>query len=144
MKVLIVDGHSVLFGWPELRAMHDSRRIAAREHLVRLLTSYQDATAIKVIVVFDGRTPKAGDDSAPGGIQVFYSSQNQTADDIIERLVAKYGKEHDITVATNDTLEQQTVYSFGGSWMSVESLSTVLGDAEKDLRTRIKRHNASD
>lgn len=102
MRVLIVDGHSVIFAWPEIRALHARRTALARNALVKALTEYQDNSDVHVVAVFDGKGPRASETTEPGGIQIFYSGANQTADNIIERLVAKYSQRHDITVATSD------------------------------------------
>jgi predicted RNA-binding protein with PIN domain len=141
-RVLIVDGHSVVFAWRELRDLHGRSQIGARERLVSRLTCYQDATGIKVVVVFDGRGARLTDDRNPGGIQVFYSAAGQTADTVIERLVVKYAGEHDITVATDDGMEQQTVISFGGMAIGTETLRGLLDDAEREVRTAIAKHRA--
>src|ERR1700722_17328486 len=105
MRILIVDGHSIIFAWPEMRKQHARRNIVAREALIKLLTGYQDFTGIHVAVVFDGQGCKVSEETEPGGIQIFYSGSGETADDVIERMVAKYGSHHEITVATDDMLE---------------------------------------
>src|SRR5689334_21423254 len=107
MRYLLVDGHSVIFAWPELRKLHARRMMTAREELVKILTEYQDNSGVRVVVVFDGKGGSTTEQSEPGGIQVFYSAGKISADSIIERLVAKYANEHDMTVVTNDHLEQQ-------------------------------------
>lgn len=140
MRYLIVDGHSVIFGWPELRKLHSRRTVLARDELVKILTEYQDASGVRVVAVFDGKGEKMGDDSAAGGIQVFYSSSSQTADEIVERLVAKYAAKHEITVATSDLLEQQTVSTFGAVPISAELLREFIDEARGDLARRLKQH----
>ncbi len=140
MRVLIVDGHSVIFAWPEILKLHKQRTANGREAVVKLLTEYQDASGVHVIVVFDGKGGKWSEATEPGGIQIFYSGADQTADDIIERLVAKYGSENDITVATSDLLEQQTVITFGANAISAEALRGLLDDARADLDRRLKKH----
>ena len=140
MRYLIVDGHSVIFAWPELRAMHGRRKVAARETLVRLLTGYQDASGVRVAVVFDGRGEKPNEASEPGGIQIFYSSAGQTADDIVERLVAKYARDHDLLVATDDSLERQTAIAFGANVLSTGHLRQLLAETEGDLTRRLAAH----
>ena len=140
MRYLIVDGHSVIFAWPELRKLHARRTGLAREELVRTLTAYQDASGVRVVVVFDGRGEKSNEDSQPGGIQVFYSAAGQTADAIVERLVAKYAAQHEITVVTDDHLEQQTATSFGALVVSADGLRPWLDDAQSNLRRQIKAH----
>jgi hypothetical protein len=138
MRYLLVDGHSVIFAWPELRRLHARRTALAREELVKRLTEYQDASGVRVVAVFDGKGGKLSEESAPGGIQIFYSAAGQTADAIIERLVARYGHEHELTVATGDHMEQQTAISFGAVAITPESLRAHLGEAAGDLARRLK------
>lgn len=138
MRYLIVDGHSVIFTWPELRALHNRRTSLAREELIKLLTEYQDASGVRVVVVFDGKGAKMNEDSAPGGIQIFYSAAGQTADAIVERLVAKYASQHEITVATSDLMEQQTATTFGALVVSAEGLRDWLDDARRGLARQLK------
>jgi predicted RNA-binding protein with PIN domain len=139
MRVLIVDGHSVIFAWPELRKLHARRTALARDELVKLLTAYQDASGVRVVVVFDGQGEKANEATAPGGIQIFYSASGQTADSIVERLVAKYGGHHEITVATSDLMEQQTATSFGALVVSADGLRPWLDDASANLAREMKK-----
>ena len=57
-RYLIVDGHSVIFAWPELRKLHARRSSLAREALLKQLRDYQDWTGVHVVVVFDGKGKK--------------------------------------------------------------------------------------
>jgi predicted RNA-binding protein with PIN domain len=139
MQVLIVDGHSVIFAWPEIRALHSRRTSLAREAVVKALTEYQDASGVHVVAVFDGKGARANEATEPGGIQVFYSGVDQTADDIIERLVAKYAGQHQITVVTSDHLEQMTVNAFGASFVSAESLPALLNEGRQTLDKELKK-----
>ncbi|HVE16584.1 MAG TPA: NYN domain-containing protein [Chthoniobacterales bacterium] len=138
-RVLVVDGHSMIFQWPELRKLHGKNTGTAREQLTRLLTRYQDASGAHVCVVFDGKGSKSTEEKNPGGIQIFYSGSAKTADSIIERIVATYASKYDIVVATDDNLERTTVETFGGSWMSSEQLMLELQGADADLSDRIDR-----
>lgn len=138
MRYLIVDGHSVIFAWPELRKLHNRRQNLARDELVKILTDYQDASGVRVVAVFDGQGAKAKEETIPGGIQVFYSAAGQTADAIVERLVANYAGKHELTVATSDFMEQQTATSFGALVVSAEGLRAWLDEARSDLDRQIK------
>ena len=139
MRYLIVDGHSVIFAWPELRKLHARRTVLARDELVKILTAYQDASGVRVVAVFDGQGAKSNEATEPGGIQIFYSGAGQTADAIVERLVAKYGSQHEITVATSDLMEQQTATSFGALVVSADGLRPWLADAQADLAREMKK-----
>lgn len=140
MRILLVDAHSIIFAWPELRKLHTRKMMLARDELTRLLTAYQDSTGIKVVAVFDGKGAKTQEESEPGGIQIFYSSVEKTADNILERLVAKYSKTYDMTVATSDHLVQQTCITFGAFAISADELKNTLTAAEKDFSREIKKH----
>jgi predicted RNA-binding protein with PIN domain len=139
MKYLVVDGHSIIFAWPELRRLHEQRTMLARDALVKTLTQYQDATGVHVAVVFDGKGGHLSETTEPGGIQIFYSSGGETADDVIERLAAKYGADHDLVVATNDLVEQQTVLTFGANCLSAEALRNEIEVAASQLSRELKR-----
>jgi predicted RNA-binding protein with PIN domain len=128
---LLVDGHSIIFAWPELRKLHQRRSSLARERLVRKLRDYQDWTGVHAVVVFDGKGPKISKTSDPGEVQTFYSRHGQTADSIIERLVSKYASQFRVTVATSDFLERQTATAFGAECISAEGLRGLLESAKK-------------
>jgi predicted RNA-binding protein with PIN domain len=137
-RILLVDGHSVIFAWADLAEIHQRNTAAARENLVRRLTGLQDSTEWEVAVVFDGRGAKASSDSVPHGIAVFYSKSGQTADEIIERLAAKYSATCEVTVATDDHMERTTVEALGGMSMSTEQLLSETNSAGSALRERIQ------
>ncbi|MEY2539955.1 MAG: uncharacterized protein QOG67_3695 [Verrucomicrobiota bacterium] len=128
-RYLIVDGHSVIFSWPELRKLHDRRTALGREALTRKLRDYQDWSGVRVVVVFDGKGPSVNTIADVHEVQIFYSRKGQSADAIIERLTAKYAERFDVVVATSDLLEQQTVSSFGATCISPEILREVLDEA---------------
>jgi predicted RNA-binding protein with PIN domain len=92
-----------------------------------------------VVVVFDGKGEQVNEVTEPGGIQIFYSNAGRTADEIVERLVAKYGHKYAITVATADLLEQQTVISFGAQCVGSEGLRRRIEDAKTEFATELKR-----
>ena len=141
MRYLVVDAHSVIFAWPDLRALHARRMILAREALVARLTGYQDASGIRVVAVFDGKGAKLSDESTAGGIQIFYSAAGQSADMIVERLAATYAGHHEVTVVTNDHLEQQTAITFGALAISAEEFRGRMEEAGREMAERVKQWN---
>ena len=138
-KILLVDGHSMVFDWDDLAAMHSRNTAVAREELVRRLTGLQDNSDWTVAVVFDGTGVKASSDGVPHGIAVFYSKSGQTADSIIERLAAKYARDYDVTVATNDRMERTTAESFGSFTMSGLQLRAEIDMARNSVTETIQR-----
>ncbi len=96
-RYLIVDGHSVIFAWSDLRKLHERRTSLAREELIKRLRDYQDWTGIHVVVVFDGKGADVTNQADPHDIQIFYSRAGQTADSIVERLAGKYAERFRLT-----------------------------------------------
>jgi predicted RNA-binding protein with PIN domain len=132
-RYLIVDGHSIIFAWPELRKLHARRSSLAREMLIKQLRDYQDWTGVRVVVVFDGKGRKLSATSEPGDVQIFYSRTGQSADAIIERLASKYAKRFDLMAATSDLMEAQTVQACGAERISPEALRSLLSSSRKSL-----------
>jgi uncharacterized protein len=128
-RYLIVDGHSLIFAWPETRKLQERRTSLAREALIKRLCDYQDRTGIRVVVVFDGEGERVTETAYPGDVHVFYSRRGQTADAIIERLASKYARRFDLSVATSDYLEQQTVSASGATCISPETLRQLIEEA---------------
>ncbi len=128
-RYLIVDGHSVIFAWPDLRSLHERRTSLAREELIKRLRHYQDWTGIHVVLVFDGKGADITNQAEPHDIQIFYSRAGQTADSIVERLAGKYAERFHLTIATSDNLERETAAAFGAECISPEMLRLLLSDA---------------
>lgn len=130
-RYLIVDGHSVIFAWPELRKLHARRSSLAREALLKQLRDYQDWTGVQAVVVFDGKGKKVDATSEPADVQIFYSRSGQSADAIIERLASKYAKRHELVVATSDSMVAETVNACGAEWTSPEGLRGLVASARR-------------
>jgi uncharacterized protein len=138
-RYLIVDGHSILHAWPELRVLNrnPAKRQMAKDRLLQRLRHYQDMSGERVVVVFDGTTSRITEQREPQGLQVFYADAGSTADTVIERLVAKHAKQHTLRAATGDGMIRETVDAFGGSWISAETLLTIVEQAEGEMRKQI-------
>ena len=139
-EYLLVDGHSVIFAWPELSRLHGERMSSARDALVSVLTAYQDQSGVRVVLVFDGQGARVSEEAVGrDGIQIFYAPAGSTADGVIERLVAKYAATYRITVASSDRLVEQTVFTFGAaSCVSAEGLKSVLAASEREFERRAR------
>lgn len=131
MRYLIVDGHSIIFAWAELRKLHQKRPMLARERLVKQLRDYQDWSGDSVVAVFDGSGTRTSSTADPHDIQIFYARRGQSADAVIERLACKYAPRFPITVATSDLLEMETVNACGAACISPEDLRELLRTARK-------------
>jgi len=123
-RYLVIDGHSVIFSWADLRALHGRNRAAARKALADRLQHLHDTTTWRVTLVLDGKLGRAVS-SGPGkptDMVIAYATADQTADSIIERLVAASGVAAEILVITADEAEKLTVESLGASTASPDWL----------------------
>jgi predicted RNA-binding protein with PIN domain len=128
-EVLIVDGHSAIFALAGLRERHGVSGVRARAELVGWLQAYSDVSPWHVVVVFDGRQAQRGRAGGAGEeIMVIYSKGIETADSVIERMVARQaGKGDRIRVASNDRMVLDTCDAFGAEGMSIRSLAEEVG-----------------
>ena len=136
---LLVDGNNIIHAWPELHDLHRRQKGLARTELQRQLLEYQDQSGKRVVLVFDGRGPGITDEREPNGLQVIYTNGSSSADDVIERLAAKYAEKYDLTVATDDLLVQNGVISSGGFAISSNQLSDWLDRAAGEMQRFIER-----
>ena len=136
VRFLLIDGHSVIHAWDELRKLHlrGDKRYLARESLLRSMRTLQDMTGQRVVVVFDGVGARITDEREPSGIQVFYADASHTADAIIERLAAKYAAQFSLQVCTADRMIGDGVEASGAVWISPEMLRTMTSAAESAVR----------
>ncbi len=139
---LLVDGNNIIYAWPELKELHQRGKGLAHERLRHLLECYQDVSGERVVLVFDGRNERmeTPQNRSEHELQIFYSDSSHTADDIIERLSAKYAKRYRITVATNDLAEQSMVHSLGAEVISSEGLRQQLENTAGVMDDWINRY----
>ena len=144
-RYLVVDGHSVIFAWADLRNLHNQNRAAARRALTEHLQHLHDISQWRVTLVLDGKlgTTAPTGPRRPTDIVVSYATADQTADSIIERLVAASGKAKEITVVTADEAEKLTVESLGAATASPEWLRKELDLESVTFSNELNRVNRS-
>lgn len=125
-KYLIVDGHSVLFHWTELRQLQARQPRKAREELRKRMELLHDSSHWRVTLVFDGAGSKPDATREAKSMALIYSQKGQTADAIIEQIVAGHPKPEEILVITADEAEKQTVEALGASCFSPDWLEAEL------------------
>lgn len=132
-SVLMVDGNNIIHAWPDLLDLHRRRKESARTELIKILESYQDFSNDRVVIVFDGRGRKKTNERVPGSVQVIYSSNDASADSIIERLAAGYTAKYRITVATDDIPVQDAVVATGGEAISSVALFEKVEQSDREM-----------
>jgi len=140
-KYLIIDGHSVIHAWEDLRRLHlkGSLRYMARDELLKRMRTLQDMSGERVVVVFDGQGAKVSEEREEGGVQIFYADAGHTADSVIERLASKYSDKFRLRVCTADRMIWESIRASGALWISPDTLREDFDRSEKEMHRRIKR-----
>jgi predicted RNA-binding protein with PIN domain len=140
-KYVIIDGHSVIHAWADLRKLHlrGELRYMAREELLKRMRTLQDITGERVVVVFDGQGAKVTEEREEGGVQIFYADAGHTADSVIERLASKYSEKFRLRVCTADRMIWESIRASGAQWISPDRLRDDWERSETEMRRRIKR-----
>jgi hypothetical protein len=127
---LIVDGYNMIFAWPELAALKDTKLEDARDLLISILADYGAMTRQQVTIVFDSHRRSEGEASEEriAGVQVVYSGRKTSADHVIERLVFGARSGDDITVATSDGLQRDYALGRGVKTVSASIFKTQIDD----------------
>ena len=137
---ILVDGYSLLHGWPELARGKARHSAAARDELIHLLTRYQDAIGTPITIFFDGGGSPPGvpkNESLPH-VEVLFSKAGQTADDMIERAAHRFQPYGEVLAVTDDNAERDTVIALGGSASSclnfIAEVESALAASADDLK----------
>jgi uncharacterized protein len=143
---ILVDGYSLLHEWVELAPSLPRHSAAAREELVHILTRYQDADGTPITIFFDGVGKKTGmpNSKASSEIEILFSSNGRTADDMIERAAHRFREYGEVLAVTDDLAERDIVTGLGGNVAGcrnfIAMVQSVLSEFDEDL----KRHNRTE
>ncbi len=145
---ILIDGYSLLHGWPELAPGKPRHSAAARDELIHHLTLYHDAVGTPITIVFDGANSDirlSTVESTPQ-VEILYSRAGQTADQIIERVVHRMSAYGEVLAVTDDYAERDTVIALGGLASSclsfIQSVTAALAEQQDDIKVynRTERH----
>ncbi len=137
-KYLLVDGYNIVFAWEELNELAKTNIDGARGRLLDIMCNYQAYLKCTLILVFDAYKVKGnlGQMYDYHNIHVVYTKEAETADEYIEKLAHRIGKEYDVTVATSDGLEQLIIRGQGCKLISAREFY----EEVKRVEERIKEY----
>lgn len=133
---VIVDGYNVIFAWQELSDLARVNIDSARDALIDILSEFSSMIDARVSVAFDAYKVKGhtAERMTMQGIEVLYTSQDETADQYIERFTNANGRKQRIAVITSDGLEQIITRGQGCLLISSRELKTYMERLRKELR----------
>jgi hypothetical protein len=140
-QVLLVDGYNMIGAWPELSRLADDSLEDARDRLLDMLANYRGYSGKTVIVVFDAhQVPGPGSRYRHGGVDVIFTKEKETADEVIERMAGDLsGRGTVIQVATSDSAEQHVAFGRGALRVSARELLIQVREAEENIRRRLEQ-----
>jgi predicted RNA-binding protein with PIN domain len=132
-RLVIVDGYNVILRSPSMRPNEGRTLRQAREKLVNMLSWVVGGEEARFVVVFDG-AHVAGPPEKSGRVEVRFSRQPATADDVIRELVEKaLENEQHVTVVTADLEVARHARAMGADIaLSDLFLASVLGPAARE------------
>ena len=135
-EYLLVDGYNVIFAWDELRELAEDNIDGARTKLMDILSNYQGIRRCVLILVFDAYKVKGGTEKVRTyhNIHVVYTREAETADQYIEKATHRIAKNHQVTVATSDGVEQVIILGQGAARMSSRELKEEVERTSAELR----------
>ena len=139
-EYLIVDGYNIIFAWDGLREQAQTDLAGARERLLDLLSNYCGYHPCELVVVFDSYRVKggAGSRTKERNLRVVYTQEGQSADQYIEALADRIGKNYAVRVATSDALIQLSALRSGILRMSASELLCEVGRVNEKIAEVIR------
>ena len=144
-EYLLVDGYNIIFAWEELSELARASVHAARDKLMDILSNYQGCKKCTLILVFDAYKLEDHPEEIfrYHNIYIVYTKTAETADQYIEKTVHRLGKDHPVTVATSDRLEQVIILGQGASRISAKGLKEEIEETLRLTREEWKEKRES-
>lgn len=136
IEYLIVDGYNIIFAWPELEKLKDIGLSMARDKLINIIVDHAALTGQQVIIVFDATHAKIKKERSQliNGVEVIYTEQDETADQVIEKMVKRLSKQGTVYVATSDCDEQRVIFGQGAYRLTPKELWINICMAKEEMQ----------
>ena len=109
----LVDGYNLIHAWPEFK---DEEFAIARDRLTQILIEYGAYEKFDITLVFDAGSTDEEEHTENFGehFKVIYTAPNETADNVIERLVYELKKQRrEIHVVSSDAVIETVILGAG-------------------------------
>lgn len=113
-RLCILDGYNVAFALPEFRPAQRASPTSAGARLAVRAGALVPLQFDEVVVVLDGRGAGTVEEASPTAARLVFAPAGETADTVIERLVAHHAPAAAVTVVTADAAQRSTVEALGG------------------------------
>ncbi|NLY54497.1 MAG: NYN domain-containing protein [Firmicutes bacterium] len=142
--ILIVDGYNVIHQWLEMKFLKPGELDYTRQQLITILSSIVGFWGFQCLLVFDAHLVNNGKGSTEqinNNLQVIFTPEKQTADNLIERLAVEFCSQNiSVLVCTSDKAEQNIVLSLGANRISARELLREVKLAQCEMKRHYGRH----
>ena len=142
---VILDGFNIIFGDHQLNRQFRTSQDGAKATLVEMARQVYDTEHLQMSIVFDGKGDAISIEhpSRDTTFSIIYSSSSVSADGVIERMLARSKRTHDITVVSNDGLVQNAARASGAETMRVDDFTGWVKGCERKSRVGLSRRQSS-
>ena len=136
---IIIDGYNVIYSWENLKTVAKDNIDLARSMLTDILVNYRAYTGSEIVLVYDaylvegGSGKKFNDDK----LHVVYTSEGESADNYIEKLIDEIGKNENVKVVTSDAMIQLAAVRSGVLRISSKEFKYDVENALAEMRNKI-------
>lgn len=123
-RYLLIDAYNVICATPQLHEALRHNMDSARDLLAEQVMAIHDAEGYRVALILDSRNERL-EVEHPLGKKTFeylYAPAGLSADGVIERIVARAGKDDQVIVVSNDLMVRESIQANGADAMRPEEL----------------------
>ena len=108
------------------------------------MSNYQGFRKCNLILVFDAYRLRDGLGAVErhAGIYVIYTRSKETADTYIEKVTYDIGRDHVVSVATSDEMEQVIIMGHGALRVSAKGLYDEVCHVNDEVRRLVEANNS--
>ena len=134
--LVIIDGYNLIFSDEYMKELAAGDIGSARDQLIERLKNYAGYTGFEVTVIFDAYkvVPGAGSSEDHNGVKVIYTSQDETADIRIGKMINSV-KDRSVYAVSSDGLVQQDAWVHGALRLSSREFLKLLDSTDEEVRS---------
>jgi predicted RNA-binding protein with PIN domain len=142
---LIIDGYNFINKSPALIKAKNRSIESAREQLFNIIQAYCDSTDTESAIIYDGSQSQRSEEGT--NPKVIFARKNETADTVIESLVAtlfnhkvpNLNGNRQVRVVTDDRMVANMVIGMGASCISADMFRRELNSLSLSVRNAIEK-----
>jgi hypothetical protein len=142
-ELIVIDGYNFIFRYYKSKNNKNGELELLRDKLVENLVEYKNQTGFDIVVVFDSHMSKnkAKSSLKYKGIEIIYSGERKSADDVIEKIAflkSGYDRKY---IVTSDNIQQTVIFKENIYRKSIREFYSEIKARKKETRSKIENSN---